>query len=356
MPEFHRLKVHKVVKETIDTVSVSFELPKELTNKYQFIQGQYLTLKTTIQGEEVRRSYSLCSSPLDNELKVAIKKVPEGKFSTYANEELKEGDQLDVMTPMGNFYTELNNTNQKSYLFFAAGSGITPVLSIIKTILKTEPASSIILCYGNKNFESIIFREQLEALKNKHLERFSLYHILSREIQGVDLFYGRIDAERCQQLCKGLIDISQVDECFVCGPESMIFGVKDSLEAQGFNPKNIHFELFTTPGQEKKQQKVKSTEPTFDTSITIIMDGDHYEFPLTSDGDNVLDAAVKQGADLPFACKGGVCCTCRAKLIEGEVEMDVNYALEQDELDRGFILTCQAHPRTKKVVISFDEK
>lgn len=356
MPKFHTLTVNKIVKESPDTVSVAFEIPKNLEEDYQFIQGQYLTLKTNIEGEEIRRSYSLCTSPLEKELKVAIKKVPGGKFSTFANDVLKIGDQLDVMTPMGKFYTELKPEHQKKYLFFAAGSGITPVISIIKTILETEPNSSVILCYGNKNFESIIFREELEALKNKHLQDFSLYHILSREVQGIDLFYGRIDAERCTNLCKNLIDIASVDETFICGPESMIFGVKESLEAQNVNPKNIHFELFTTPGQKKQAQDIKSNEPTFDTYITIIMDGEEFEFPLTTDGDNILDAATKQGADLPFACKGGVCCTCRAKLIEGKVEMDVNYALEQDELDQGFILTCQSHPRTKKVIVSFDEK
>lgn len=360
MPKFHTLQVKEVRTETPDCVSVAFDVPDALKADYAFIQGQYLTLKTDIDGEDVRRSYSICSSPLEQELRVAVKHVEGGRFSTFANQKLQAGDTLDVMTPMGKFYTELDKNNEKQYVAFAAGSGITPVMSILKTVLEVEPKSSFTLFYGNRNFESIIFREAIEALKNKHLERLSIHHILSREVLGSPLFNGRINGEKCEQFCKAFFDVEQVDDYFLCGPEDMIFSVKNTLEEKGVDTKRIHFELFTTPTT--KATKTKKTEITTplpsesDSKITVILDGDAFDFSLHSNGDNILDAALKNGADLPFACKGGVCCTCRAKILEGEVEMDVNYALEPDEVAAGFVLTCQSHPRTEKVVVSFDEK
>jgi len=360
MPKFHTLQVKEVRKETPDCVSVAFGVPDALKVDYDFIQGQYLTLKTNINGEEVRRSYSICSSPLDDELRVAIKHVEDGRFSTFANQKLQTDDMLDVMTPMGKFYTELDENNEKHYVAFAAGSGITPVMSILKTVLAVEPKSRFTLFYGNRNFESIIFREAIEALKNKYLERLSVHHILSREVLGSPLFNGRIDADKCRQFCKVFFDAKEISEYFLCGPEDMIFSVKDTLEEQGVDKKRIHFELFTTPTtkavQTKKSDKVVTPSSESDSQITVILDGDAFDFSLSATGDNILDTALKNGADLPFACKGGVCCTCRAKILEGEVKMDVNYALEPDEVAAGFVLTCQSHPRTDKVVVSFDEK
>lgn len=355
---FEQLTVREVSRETNDCVSIAFEVPENLKASFQFIQGQYITLKTKIGGEEVRRSYSICSSPLDGELRVAVKKVPRGVFSTYANELLKAGDQLDVMPPMGKFFTPLAPTQKKNYVGFAAGSGITPLLSIIKTTLQIEKESIFTLVYGNRNRHSIIFRETLEALKNKYMDRFRLIHILSRETTDAPLNSGRIDADKCLVLCDKTIDLKQTDEFFLCGPEEMIFSVKNVLEQQGVAPEKIHFELFTTAGQQNK--KIHLQEEEMDkgpkSKITVKLDGISFDFELSQKGDAILDAALKHGADLPYACKGGVCCTCRAKLVEGEVDMEVNYGLEPDEIEQGFILTCQSHPKSEKVIVDFDVK
>ena len=355
---FEQLTVREVRRETNDCVSIAFEIPDTLKNSFQFLQGQYITLKTKIGGEEVRRSYSICSSPLDHELRVAVKKVPQGVFSTYANEVLKAGDQLDVMPPMGKFFTPLIPGQKKNYVGFAAGSGITPLLSIIKTTFQTEQESTFTLVYGNRNRHSIIFRETLEALKNKYMNRFRLIHILSRETTDTPLNSGRIDADKCWALCDKTIDLQHTDEFFLCGPEEMIFAVKNVLEQQDVPAEKIHFELFTTAGQQhkKNQQQEEDTDKGPKSKITVTLDGISFDFELSQKGDAILDAALKHGADLPYACKGGVCCTCRAKLIEGEVDMEVNYGLEPDEIEQGFILTCQAHPKSEKVVVDFDIK
>ncbi len=357
MPKFHTLSVKEVRKETADTVSVAFEVPTDLESEYNFIQGQYLTLRADINGEDVRRSYSICSSPLDGELRVAIKKVDGGRFSTFANEQLKAGSSLEVMTPMGRFYTDLNADNTKRYVAFAAGSGITPVMSIMKTILKTEPQSEFILFYGNRKTDSIIFKEEIDALKSDYMERLSVYHVLSREALGSPLFEGRIDGERCAKFCNLLLDVNSVNEFFLCGPEEMIFSVKDQLKSLEVDEKKIHFELFTSPvgklGTPKTSIKKEVSTEGFN-DVSIILDGHSYNFKLEEGGENILDGALAEGADLPFACKGGVCSTCRAKLEEGTVAMDVNYSLEPWEVELGFILTCQSHPTSKKVVVNFD--
>lgn len=354
---FHRLKVKEVKKETPDCVSVVFEIPLELKNDFTFEQGQNITIKKEIDGEEIRRSYSICSAVFENELRVAIKKVDGGKFSSFANLELAAGDKLDILPPTGKFNTKLNADNAKQYIAFAAGSGITPVISIIKTTLHTEPKSSFTLVYGNRGRSSIIFFEELEGLKNKYLSRFNFINVLSRERTDAPVNSGRINSEKLNELNK-LVDYSNADEFFICGPEEMIFCVKDFLDALGINKKKIHFELFTTPGQAKiKSQKSKTeTDNRPKSEITVKLDGRSFGFELGFDNDSILDAALKQGADLPFACKGGVCCTCKAKLLEGEVEMDVNWGLEQEEVEQGYILTCQSHPKTEKVVVDFDIK
>jgi ring-1,2-phenylacetyl-CoA epoxidase subunit PaaE len=356
---FHKLAVKEVKKETPDCVSVLFDVPDELKQEFQFTQGQSLTMRTTINSEEVRRTYSICSSPLENQLKVAIKKVEGGLFSTFANEELKTGDVLDVMQPVGKFNTPLLSSSKKNYVAFAAGSGITPVLSLIKTTLQKEPQSSFTLVYGNRSRASVIFFEELEGLKNKYISRFNLIHILSRERTDAGLNFGRITGEKLQALAK-LVEYKNTDEFFICGPEEMIFCVKDFLEGLGIDKKKIHFELFTSPGQ-KNKLAADSRQPAVDSgaqcSITIKLDGREINFnqPLSSDI-TILDAALKQGADLPYACKGGMCCTCKAKLVEGEVAMDVHWGLEEEEINEGFILTCQSHPRTETVIVDFDTR
>lgn len=354
---FHPLTIKEVRRETPECVSISFEIPEELKEQYMYKQGQSLTVRTHINGEEVRRSYSVCSSPYDNELRIAVKQIETGLFSHYANTRLQPGDTLEAMPPVGKFYTELNAEQKKSYVAFAAGSGITPILSIIKTTLLTEVNSDFTLVYGNRNRHTIIFKEELEALKNRFMHRFRIIHVLSREKMDAPINFGRIDAEKCSHLFDKAIDVGATDEFFLCGPEEMIFSVRDALEAKGVDKKHIHFELFNTSSS-KKQVASRKTESLSEakSTITIRLDGSSFDFKLGFEGESILDAALKQGADLPFACKGGVCCTCRAKLVEGEVDMDVNYALEQEEVEQGFILTCQSHPRTERVVVDFDVK
>jgi len=354
---FHRLTVKEVKKETPECVSVLFDVPETLQNDFQFSQGQSLTLRTTINGEEIRRNYSICSSPLENKLKVAIKKVEGGLFSSFANEQLKKGDVLDVMPPVGKFNTPLHAEHKKNYLAFAAGSGITPVISLIKTTLATEKHSRFTLVFGNRNRSSIIFFEELESLKNQYMERFSLVHILSRERMDTELNFGRISREKLEELDR-LEDFAATDEFFICGPAEMIFTVKEFLEKKGITGNKIHLELFNS----KKSPRSTVDSPQFNTTgavstINVKVDGRSFEvtLPLNSD-QTILDAALQQGADLPYACKGGMCCTCKAKLLEGEVQMDVHWGLEEEEVAKGYILTCQSHPKTEKVVVDFDAK
>lgn len=359
MIHFHPLRVRKVQKETDDCVSITFEVPAELKDLYQFRQGQSLTVRRQLNGEEVRRTYSICSAPQDGVLRVAVKKVEGGVFSTWANEQLSAGEELEVMPPVGKFYTDLDPAQKKNYVAFAAGSGITPVLSIIKTTLQTEPHSTFTLVYGNRTKNSIIFKEELEALKDKFLSRFRIYHILSRERTDAEINYGRIDRDKVEALSSRLIDLGNTHEFFICGPEEMIFTVRDFLQEKGVANEHIHFELFTIPGQKKSvvdSGRKEASDEGPRAKVSVKLDGILFDFDLSHEGESILDAALKQGADLPYACKGGVCCTCKARLLEGEVDMEVNWGLEQDEIERGYILTCQSHPRTEKVVVDFDAK
>jgi ring-1,2-phenylacetyl-CoA epoxidase subunit PaaE len=356
---FHPLTISDIHTETRDCVSIAFEVPDELKEIYRFREGQTVTLRTHINEQEIRRSYSICSAPLDNELRIAVKAVAGGIFSNYANSQLKKGDQIDVLPPTGKFYTNLDPDTAKEYIAFAAGSGITPIISIIKTILATEPQSRFTLIYGNRNRASIIFREQLEGLKNMYIDRFRLIHILSREKTDAIINQGRIDGEKCETLGKSLLKWNQTDTFFLCGPADMIFSIRDFLEAKGVPSDAIHFELFSTPGQSARSVTMPestSLEAGPVASVTIKMDGRSLEIPVPYHGTAILDAALLAGADLPYACKGGVCCTCRAKLLEGTVEMDSNYALEPEELKAGYILTCQSHPRSQRLLIDFDQK
>ncbi len=354
-PKFNTLKIKDLRRETDECVSISFEIPNELQEDYAYKSGQYLTLRTNIKNEDIRRSYSLCSAPYENEWRVAVKQVENGVFSSFANQDLKIGAELQVMTPMGNFMLNPESTSKKSYVLFASGSGITPILSIAKTVLKEEPNSDVTLFYGNKGFSSIIFREELEALKSLHLSNFRIIHVLSRESLGNKIQKGRIDAEKCAQLYDAFLSNHPIDAVYTCGPESMILDVEKILISKGVKKENIHFELFTSSGSAKKTEQKETNEPSFDSSVSIILDGDTYDFKMSSQGKSILDAGYEAGADLPFACKGGVCCTCKAKILEGTASMDINYALDKDEVERGYILTCQAHPTSDKLVVSFDD-
>ena len=358
---FHQLTVTDVRKEATGCISVAFDVPPHLKDAFAFTQGQNITIKTNIDGEALRRSYSICSSPLDNELRIAIKKVPGGRFSGWADKYLKKSCLLEVLPPTGKFFTQLDVANKKNYMAFAAGSGITPLLSIIKTTLFTEPNSSFTLVYGNKNRASIIFKEELEALKNRFINRFSVYHILSREKTETPLNQGRIDIEKCEAIFKYLVNIKECDEFFICGPEAMIFAVKDYLTEKGVEKNKVHFELFTVPGQKlpgagSYESATQQVDDNKISNVTIKLDGISFDFKLPYNGAAILDAALQLGADLPFACKGGVCATCRAKLLAGEVIMDNNYALEPEEIANGYILTCQSHPRSEMILIDFDQR
>lgn len=355
MTIFHPLIIKDVVRETKDAVSVSFDVPDELKEAYSFTQGQHLTLKEMLEGEEVRRSYSICSAVGEPDLRIAVKKIAGGKFSNHANENFRPGAVIEVMEPQGRFFTPLLPENAKHYLAVAAGSGITPIMSIIKTILKTEPSSRITLVYGNRNVSGIIFLEALEDLKNVYPDRLNIMHILSREHQDVELFNGRIDAEKCAALFGSVIDVAKLDEAFLCGPEQMIHAAEAALEAQGMDKSHIHFELFITEAAKNAGLAPPAIEDIGPTrQVAVVLNGRRSDVEMTEEGKSILDAALMQGLDLPYACKGGVCSTCRAKVVTGEVRMDINYALEDDEVAEGFVLTCQSHPLSDDVVVDYD--
>lgn len=358
MMHFHPLRVREVRRETEDAVSVCFDVPADLTDAFSFTAGQYLTVRTFLEGEEVRRNYSICAAPSEGALRIAIKAVPGGRFSTWANTALKAGDTLEVMPPVGKFSKVPDPARSRHYVAFAAGSGITPVLSILRTLLEGEPQSRCTLVYGNRHKGSILFKDALEGLKDRYLSRFRLIHVLSRERTDSLVNSGRIDAAKCSYLFQHLLPDGPEAEFFICGPEEMTFTVQAFLAARGVPKDRVHFELFTIPGQKasvKQESSAVSEAPAGPVSdVSVKLDGIRFSFPLAADGLSILDAALKAGADLPYACKGGVCCTCKAKLKEGQVKMDVNWGLEPDEIEQGYILTCQSHPGSPVVVVDFD--
>lgn len=352
MVNFHKLKIQDLTRPTEESIKLTFNVPEELTSEFAYKQGQHITLRKIIHAKEVRRSYSICSCPLDGKLSVAIKRVGGGQFSNFAGGHLKVGDELEVMPPTGGFNTPLDSDNEKLYVAFAGGSGITPVISIIETTLRTEPKSRFILFYANRETKSIIFNEELEALKNEHMSTFSVHHILENERQEAELFNGRVDAKKIATFACTCFLPKDVNEVFICGPEPMMLAVKDALTGLGVNESKIHLELFTSPVGKLGQSDQPRPEVAH-SRITIIRDGKKISFPYDSDK-SILDAAFDKGVALPYACKGGVCSTCVAKLVKGTVDMAVNYALEPDELKRNLVLTCQSYPKTDEVTINFD--
>ena len=356
MAQFYTLKIQDIYKETDDTSVVSFTVPNELKQEFKFRQGQHLTLKADINGEDVRRSYSLCSSPNDNQWQVAVKLISGGKFSTYVNENLKAGDELEVMVPSGTFGVEVQPEASKNYLFFAAGSGITPVLSMLKAHLQAEPNATCKLFYVNKTAKSIIFKEALEQLRNKYFGRLEIYYFLTKERRDIELFNGRFDDEKMKILTKTFIDIPDTSEVFLCGPEKMVHFVSDYLINAGLPKELVHFELFVTglSDEDIKRAERLAQQNVEGTQVTIVDGGKEFAFTMTKEYDNILDAALGAGADLPFACKGGVCSTCKCEVVEGTVEMKINYALDDKEVAQNLVLSCQAVPTTDKVVVDFD--
>jgi ring-1,2-phenylacetyl-CoA epoxidase subunit PaaE len=357
MAQFHPIKIKDVYKETSDCSVIVFDVPEELKEAFKFRQGQHLTLKTKIDGEDVRRSYSLCSGPTEGVWRVAVKQIFEGKFSTFINSSLKKDDMLEVMPPVGEFGVDIQPKKEKNYVAFVAGSGITPVLSMIKAHLALEPKSKFRLFYLNKTAKSIIFKEEIEALRNIYLGRFEVFYFLDGEHRTIELLNGRFTPEKLEYLNEKVVDFSEMDECFICGPEPMIFLIRDELMRLGLAKEKIHYELFVSGlSEEAKQRAAAALEQRAKggTKITVLDGGKEFHFSMGEDYDNILDAALGAGADLPFACKGGVCSTCKCKLLEGDVEMKVNYALEDHEVKNDFILSCQAVPTSDKVVVDFD--
>ena len=356
MSKFHRLTIARVERETRDAVAVTFAVPEALRDQFGFTQGQHLTLRAEIGREDVRRSYSICSAVQDGALRIAVKRSPGGAFSTWANETLKVGGTIEVMPPMGHFNVTLEPDAKRHYLAFAAGSGITPLMSIIKTTLAIEPQSSFTLFYGNRASSTVMFREELAALKDIYLTRFNLVHVLSREAQDIDLLHGRIDRDRAGALLEHWVHLEEIDAAFVCGPEGMMEAVIEALKARGFPETKIKIERFAA--SIPKHQHVVRPLPQAAQSeceVTVIIDGTRKSFLLEKEKENIIEAGLKNGIELPYSCRGGVCSTCRCRLLEGEVDMDVNFALEDYEVARGFILSCQSYPTTDRVVVDYDQ-
>lgn len=358
MARFHSLTVTDVRRETRDAVVVTLQPSEEDRAVFDFTQGQYLTFRRKFDDEELRRSYSICTGKDEGVLRVGIKRVDGGCFSTWVNENLKPGDMLEAMPPMGAFFTPIEPAAARHYLGFAGGSGITPVLSIIKTVLAREPHSRFTLVYANRQISSIMFREELEDLKNLHLGRLSVLHVLESEAQDIDLFTGRIDGEKCAALFKGWIDVESVDTAFICGPEPMMLAIAAALREHGLRDDQIKFELFASsqPGRaRRKAEQVAGADQEAACEATVTLDGATRTFKFPKHGQSLLDAALENALDAPYACKAGVCSTCRAKVLEGEVEMETNHALEDYEVRQGYVLTCQCYPLTDRIVVSYDQ-
>ena len=350
---FYPLVVKEVRRETKDAVSVAFELNDEQRSVFRYTPGQYLTFRAAINGEEVRRSYSICAAPHEGELRVAIKEIEGGKFSTYANRTLKAGDTLESMAPAGNFAWK-HEGSAAHVVGWAAGSGITPISAIAKSVLNSDNESTFTLFYGNKNSNSIIFKDELEDLKNTYVDRFEVHHVLSREDQGSDYTSGRLDADKVKGYNGKFFDVATTTGHFLCGPLGMIEGVSGVLESLGTAKSTIHFELFNTAGATAEAIAKSSSKASANAKVTVVLDGEETHFEM-GPKDYVIDAALDAGADVPYACKGAVCCTCRAKVLKGTAEMVMNYALVDDEVKDGYVLTCQTHATSDELVISFDE-
>jgi ring-1,2-phenylacetyl-CoA epoxidase subunit PaaE len=357
MSRFHELRVATVRPETRDAVVVTFDVPAEARGKFRYEAGQHLTLKTLIDGEEVRRSYSICSSAQEQQLRIAVKRVADGFFSSWAHETLAPGHAIEVMPPAGHFGVPLQPKARRHHVAFASGSGITPVLSIIKTVLEGEPASVITLFYGNRASSGVMFKEELEDLKDRHLTRLNLVFVLSREQQDIDLLNGRIDRAKCDALLEKWVDPADIDVAYICGPQTMMEEVSESLKAHGVDKARIRLELFDNGlVRDPRMRKAVPVQGAPECKVTVVLDGRTHSFGMLKNHQAVLDAALENGIELPYSCKGGVCSTCRCKKIKGEVDMDAVFALEDYEIERGFVLACQSFPVSDELVIDFDAR
>jgi ring-1,2-phenylacetyl-CoA epoxidase subunit PaaE len=360
---FYPLTITDVQPETDTAIAVTFAVPDELQQTFRFIQGQFLTLKAEIKGKQIRRSYSICSGIDDGRLRVGIKRVEGGYFSNFANDSFKVGDRVEVMPPQGDFHTELSPDHAKNYMCIAVGSGITPILSILKSVLSTEPDSRVTLLYGNSTSNTVMFKDELSFIKNRYMDRFQWINIMGVEDQGADLINGRIDNNKGYALQKSkLIDIRTTDEAFICGPEAMMAEVSHGFRMEGLSESQIHYELFATSASDaramlaKAQHRVEAFGEDKSSKVTVVADGRSIQFELATVGQNVLDAGLEQGMELPYSCKAGVCSTCKCKLTKGQVEMDITHGLSAAEIEAGFVLSCQAHPISDEVVLDFDQR
>ncbi len=353
LSRFRSLEIVDRRQETLDSVSLAFAVPEELRDEFAYQPGQYLTLRATIDGEECRRSYSICSGADENELRIAVKKVDSGRFSRFANEALRPGALIDVASPEGRFTAEIGT--RRHYAFFAAGSGITPVISIIRSMLAANPEARATLFYGNRTTTSIMFRRALEELKDRHLGRLSVFHLLSRESQDIDILNGRLDGERIALLAKTIVRPKDVDAYLICGPFGMIEEGRAALTAAGVDPARIRAELFSTDGAPAPAPRAAPVHlpQEGETRVDCVLDGRTHRIEVEP-GALIIEAAHDQGVEIPHSCRGGMCCTCRCRVVEGEVAMDVNYSLEPWELEAGYVLACQSRPLTAKVTLDFD--
>lgn len=353
MAQFHSLTVTDIHKTIRDAVVLT--LSPEAPDAFDFTQGQYLTFRREFDGEELRRSYSICSGKDDGILQVGIKKVDGGAFSTWANEDLQIGDVVEAMPPMGNFGTPLDAAAEKHYLAFAGGSGITPVLSILRTVMQREPNSRFTLVYANRAVNTIMFRSEIEDLKNRFMGRINIVHVLEQDAQDIDLFTGRVDGEKCALLFKHWINIDDIDTAFICGPEPMMLAISQALSDHGLSKDQIKFELFASgqPGRAKQKAKAAGLAAVKAVAGKVTLGGESRSFDMSKDM-SLLETALENEVEAPYACKAGVCSTCKCKVLEGEVEMLTNHALEDYEVEAGYVLSCQSYAVTDKVVWDYD--
>jgi ring-1,2-phenylacetyl-CoA epoxidase subunit PaaE len=353
---FHKLKIVEVRRETADSVSIRFEIPPALKDVFAFKAGQHLTLRTDMNGEDLRRNYSVCVAPHENEIRIAVKQMPGGRFSSWANANLKEGAEIEVLPPLGRFVVPRSDSSEPYYVALAGGSGITPVLSILKTVLKENPRARFTLLYGNRDSASIMFLEEIAGLKNRYLDRLEIYHFLENEAEEIELFNGRLDTEKCEDVFSTLVDVKAADAFFICGPGPMMDAAEAALVARGVAPERIFIERFTTgkisaeqlARDEALQQKAQGTQ------LTVTLDGRRSKISFNAEKGNILESVQAAGLPAPYACKGGVCSTCRAKVLSGSVTMKKNYGLSEEEVAQGYVLTCQSVPTSDEVTLSYD--
>lgn len=353
MTMFHSLTVVRVEPETRDAVTITFAVPQTLQSAYAFRPGQHLTLKTRLAGEELRRCYSICRRAVPGEISVAVKAIEGGRFSRYARDEIRAGMSLEVMVPQGHFGYQPQPEHTGRYLAIAAGSGITPMLAIMESTLQAEPRSEFTLIYGNRSSQSMMFRQALADLKDQYPARLQLVCLFSQESLDGDLLQGRIDGDKLRALSRQMIDFSRFDSAFICGPNAMMDDAETTLLSLGMPASAIHMERFNTPGSTARHAASVHAEGQ---TVVIRQDGRDRPITLSAEDDSILDAALRQGADLPYACKGGVCATCKCKVLQGEVSMATNYSLEPDEVAAGYVLSCQALPVGAGVIVDFDAK